>query len=75
MWVMRVFEYVFECDDCNDYEVVHTGDSVDGERVHDLNSARRVCKYHTRKGQVLCDKCFLKRQVEQEKVEDGYYRY
>ena len=74
--VRRCFEYVFECDDCGAMDVVHTGDSVSrGEVVHDKESARRVCKFHTSNGKVLCDECFLKRQVEREKVESGYYRY
>jgi len=75
LMVMRCFEYAFECDDCGAMDVVHTGDSANGEVVHNKESARRVCKFHTSNGLVLCDECFLKRQVEREKVESGYYRY
>ena len=61
--VLKCFEYQLECDNCGDWEVLHTGDGTHtAEYVHDLASARRACKFHISKGQTLCDKCFRERK-------------
>lgn len=62
--VLRCFEYQLECDVCGDWETLHTGDGLrSGEYVHDIESARRCCNYHTSKGLVFCDNCFKKRKA------------
>lgn len=64
--VLRCFEYQLECDNCGEWEVVHTGDGTHScERIHDLNSARRACNFHTSKGMTLCDECFKNRKEVQ----------
>ena len=62
--VMRCFEYVFQCDECDDMVVYHTGDvdfarCVNREiRVHDSESARKASGYHIIGGKYLCDNCY-----------------
>ena len=57
---MRVVEYSLECDTCDDWEILHTGEVVDGVFVHTIQSVIKACKYHRTKKGLVCDNCFKK---------------
>ena len=70
--VLRCFEYNIECDLCGNWEILHTGDSAKGVRVHNIRTAEKVAGFRKRQGKLLCPVCY---QTEKEKSEDGYYSY
>jgi len=63
----KIFEYVLTCDKCNFEEVYHTGDWDNGVRVHSIDSAVKASKFHVTKQGYLCDSCFSKKGVSNDK--------
>jgi len=61
--IMRVFEYYLECDKCGVSDCVHTGDSANGNYVHNRDSAIKVCGFHRSEGNLLCEECFKKTKI------------
>lgn len=63
--VFQCFEYTFQCDECDDMVVYHTGDADNEiEYIHDSESARKASKYHRTKGKWICDECWKNRRAD-----------
>ncbi len=58
--VMRVYEYVIECDKCGWMDIYHTGDEDRGIKIHTVSTAMRASGFHRRKRKLLCPICFEK---------------
>lgn len=67
MTIMRVYEYMVECDACGIMEVYHTGDEDRGIRIHSAKSAIRGADFHHRRGKLLCNICTEKHDSERKK--------
>lgn len=56
--VLKVNEYIVECDKCGFEEVYHTGDMDNGITVHSIVSAMKAAKFHKCQAGVLCSICY-----------------
>ena len=57
---LRIVEYSLECDTCDNWEILHTGEVSYGIRVHNIQTAIKACKYHRTQKGLICDNCFKK---------------
>jgi hypothetical protein len=61
----RFTEYDLQCDRCDSYETVYTGDSYNGKVVNSIQSAIYVAGFHRKGAKLICGKCFEAERREQ----------
>ena len=58
-FVTKTITYSFFCDTCANHTSITKYDLVEkGIVLRSVAEARRACKFHKSKGQILCDQCF-----------------